>query len=130
MYQTYHRRTLLTLDAGLTNTILFIFTRHSLIQRITRPQGIRVTTHKLTVTDAGNPPISGKAFPLDELRSQSTPRAQTETVRYAVQFEASTVSKKKQDEFDGDDAETDLEDPRQQTVLVNGRRQYNWAYTP
>lgn len=107
---------------GLTNTILFIFTRHSLIQRITRPQGIRVTTHKLTVTDAGNPPISGhmKVYPLDELHSNSIPHIAPEPLRYAVQFKAGGVKK-----------QGGLRELEDQAIIVKGRQQYaDWAYTP
>lgn len=73
---------------GLTNALLFVFTRHAFIQRMTRPPGIRITTHKLTVTTEADNLVRLKTVALDEYaESVATPRQLTDSVHYTVTFD-------------------------------------------
>jgi hypothetical protein len=113
----------LTALPGLTNTLLFIFTRHSLIQRVTRHPQIRITTHQLTVTDAGQVVPNSKSFPLDEFDlKSSTPTAPASHARlapkYSVQFDAESV---------GRDQKVDPEEI-EETPSAKSRRPFDsWA---
>jgi hypothetical protein len=88
---------------GLTNCILFIFTRHALIQRAAHPPQIRITTHQLTVTDMPLP-TPGKVaedgseeFDLKTTQVGTSPESRSSQlphprIQYTVQFDEDNLN--------------------------------------
>ena len=85
----------------MTNALLFIFTRHAFIQRMARPSGIRITTHKLTVTTDADIIQRTKRYSLDESQTASTPGLPNEGTEYAVQFDAEVAKHKANSDYEG-----------------------------
>ena len=107
--------------AGLTNALLFVFTRHAFIQRITRPAGITITAHQFTVIEiAENPGL--KSYALDHLKSKAAPRPRSDTS--AFQFEVDGGERKPADLVGEEEADEDQLDP---AAAAKGTRPYDWA---
>lgn len=102
IYSSQSKNRCLIEHPGLTNTLLFIFTRHAFIQRMARPSGIRITTHKLTVTTDADNVQRAKRYSLDELRTTaSTPGLPNEGMEYSVQFDAEVAKHKANSDYEG-----------------------------
>lgn len=74
-------------STGLTNALLFVFTRHAFIQRIARPAGITITTHQFTVIEITENPAL-KSYSLDQLQSKAAPRPRSDTSAFEFEAEA------------------------------------------